>query len=60
VSEADLRAASEILLSAATRELVPVTRLDGRAVGNGRPGPVWRRLYDEFQRYKRELAARPW
>ena len=60
VSEADLRAASEILLSAATRELVPVTQLDGRAVGSGRPGPVWRRLYDEFQRYKRELAARPW
>jgi len=60
VSEAELRGASEIWLSAATREISPVTLLDGRRVGDGRPGPVWRRMYDEFQRYKAELAGRPW
>ena len=38
VSEAELRAADEIWLSAATRGVIPVTRLDGRAVGDGRPG----------------------
>lgn len=60
VSESELRAADEIWLSAATREVSPVTLLDGEPVGSGKPGPVWRRIYDEFQRYKQELAAQPW
>lgn len=53
VSEADLRGAEEIWLAAATREVQPVTRLDGVPVGNGRPGPQWRRVYDAYQRLKR-------
>jgi D-alanine transaminase len=52
VSEAALRGAEEIWLSAATRGVVPVTRLDGASVGNGRPGPVWRRM--------RELVEASW
>jgi D-alanine transaminase len=60
VSEAELRAADEILLGAATREVQPVTRLDGKPVGGGKPGPVWRKLYDAYQAYKRELAGSPW
>jgi D-alanine transaminase len=60
VSEAELRGASEILLGAATREVQPVTSLDGKPVGSGKPGPVWRKLYDAFQDYKRELAETPW
>jgi D-alanine transaminase len=60
VTEAQLRAAEEIWLSAATREVQPVTRLDGRPVGQGRPGPHWRRVYEELQGYKRELAGTPW
>jgi D-alanine transaminase len=60
VSEAELRGADEVWLSAATREVQPVTRIDGKPVGAGKPGPLWRRVYDELQRYKRELAGRPW
>ena len=60
VSEAELRAADEILLGAATREVQPVTTLDGKPVGTGKPGPVWRRLYDAYQAYKRQLAGTPW
>jgi D-alanine transaminase len=45
VSEAELRGADEIWLSAATRGIVPVTVLDGRQVGAGVPGPVWQRLH---------------
>jgi D-alanine transaminase len=60
VSEAQLRAADEIWISAATREVQPVTRLDGHAVGSGRPGPLWRRVHEELLRYKRELAGTPW
>ena len=60
VSEAQLRAADEVWLSAATREVQPVTSLDGHAVGSGKPGPLWRRVYEELQRFKRELAGTPW
>ena len=60
VSEQDLRAAQEIWISAATREVQPVTRLDGRPVGEGRPGPLWRRVYAAFQDWKRQLQDQPW
>lgn len=60
ISEAQLRSADEIWISAATREVQPVTTLDGQPVGSGRPGPLWRRVYDEFQRSKRELQSQPW
>jgi D-alanine transaminase len=60
VSEAALRAADEIWLSSAAREILPVTSLDGAPVGCGRPGPMWRRVHDELQQYKRELVGQPW
>ena len=60
ISEAQLRSADEVWISAATREVQPVTLLDGHPVGSGHPGPLWRRVYEAFQRYKQELAGTPW
>jgi D-alanine transaminase len=60
ISEAQLRGASEVMLAAATREVIAVTRLDAAAVGTGRPGPVWRAIHSGLQQYKQELAGRPW
>jgi D-alanine transaminase len=60
VAESQLRAADEVWISAATREVQPVTILDGRPVGTGKPGPRWRRVHEELQRYKQELARTPW
>ncbi|HEV3180746.1 MAG TPA: aminotransferase class IV [Steroidobacteraceae bacterium] len=60
ISEAQLRGADEVWISAATREVQAVTSIDGHAVGSGKPGPLWRRVYDELQRYKLELAGTPW
>ena len=51
ISEAQLRSADEVWLSAATRGVVPVTSLDGKAVGNGRPGPVWQRMRGLIESY---------
>jgi D-alanine transaminase len=59
ISRDDLFSADEVWLAAATREVVAVTRIDNRPVGNGRPGPLWRRLYELFQEYKRELEKQP-
>jgi D-alanine transaminase len=55
ISEPELRAADEIWLAAATREVQPVTRLDGAPVGGGKPGPLWRRVYDAYQQLKRAV-----
>jgi D-alanine transaminase len=44
VSESTLRGADEIWISAATRGVLAVTRLDGAPVGAGSPGPVWKRM----------------
>ena len=60
VSEIELRAADEVWISSSTREVQPVTTLDERPVGSGKPGPVWRRIHDELQSYKRELSGTPW
>lgn len=51
VSESELRSADEVWLTAATRGAVAVTRLDGRPVGNGRPGPLWRRMHALLEAY---------
>jgi D-alanine transaminase len=52
VTEADLAGADEIWLSSSTRELMPVTWLNGAPVVDGRPGPLWRRLDALYAAYK--------
>lgn len=49
---AELGKADEIWLTSSTREVVPVTQIDGQPVGCGVPGPVW----SIFRRYLREFA----
>lgn len=51
VSLAMLRQASEVWLTASTMEVVPVVAIDGTAVGDGRPGPEWKKLNALFQDY---------
>ena len=41
---ADVRGADELMLTAATREVLPIVRLDGAPVGTGRPGPIYAKL----------------
>jgi len=53
----ELRAADEIWISAATRDVLPITRLDGAPVGTGRPGPAWVRMAQSFKDLRRQLAG---
>ena len=60
ISETDVRAADEVLLSSASKEIIAVTRLDGDEVGHGalrgRPGPVYARLHEAYQRATRSQS----
>ncbi|MEI7465466.1 MAG: D-amino acid aminotransferase [Burkholderiales bacterium] len=56
ISEGEVVAADELMLSSATKEVLPVTTLDGESVGHGalrgKPGPIYARLYAAYQRAK--------
>ena len=53
----DLARASEIWVTSSTKEILPVTTLDGEPVGDGKPGPVFRRMYALYQANKARLQA---
>jgi len=57
VSEAEVRAADELWLTSASREVLAIATLDGRPVGKGVPGPMFRRMYALFQDLKRANGA---
>ena len=50
ITREEVFAADELLLSSATKEVLPVTSIDGTAVGSGKPGPVWAQLYAAYRR----------
>lgn len=54
VTRAEVLSADELLLSSATKEVLPITALDGAPVGHGaqrgRPGPAYASLYAGYQR----------
>ncbi len=54
---AQLQSAQEIWFASSTREVYPVTELDGHKVGDGRPGDYWRKMHTLFQRHKAELTG---
>ncbi len=47
--------AEELLLTSSTREVLAITHLDGKPVGSGRPGPMFARLYQLYQDFKRDV-----
>jgi D-alanine transaminase len=60
IAEADVLSADEVMLSSATKEVLPVTTIDGEPVGHGalrgKPGPVYARLYEAYQRAKKSQS----
>lgn len=49
VSLEELRAADEVWLAAATRDVLPVTRIDAMPIADGTPGPYWLRIESAFK-----------
>lgn len=54
-TETRIRAADELWISSSTKEVLAITRLDGKAVGNGKPGSLFHRMYGLYQDYKNNV-----
>ncbi len=50
-----LKTATEIWITSSTREIVPVVELDSVKVREGIPGPMFKKINQLFQQYKRSL-----
>lgn len=46
----DLFNSDEVFLTGTAAEIVPVSRIDGRIIGSGKPGPITRRLQQQFRK----------
>ena len=55
ITEAEVRSADELMLTSSTKEVLAITQLDGKPVGNGKPGPIFRQLHGLYQDYKARL-----
>ena len=55
VSEQEVRAADEIWVTSSTKEVLAVTSFDGKPVGSGKPGSLFRRIYQYYQDFKRTV-----
>ena len=58
IAEAELRSADEVWLSSSTKEVLAVTTIDGKPVGSGKPGPLFRRMHALYQEHKAKLTRR--
>jgi D-alanine transaminase len=57
VDAAELRSADELVIASAGGGIRAVTTLDGKPVGSGAPGPVYRRIYAGFRETRREFST---
>ena len=52
ISRDEVFSADEVLLSSATKEVLPVTSIDGKTIGAGKPGAIYEKLYNAYQAAK--------
>lgn len=57
IKKSELLAADEIWVTSSTKEILPITQIDGQQVGDGKPGPVWQQMYRIYQDYKQDLRS---
>jgi D-alanine transaminase len=55
VTEAEVRNADEIWVTSSSKEVLAIVALDGRKVGDGRPGRHFRRMYQLYQEFKQKV-----
>jgi D-alanine transaminase len=58
VREAEVRGADEVWLTSSSKEILAVVQLDGKPVGEGRPGALFRKAYAGYQDFKRRVMRK--
>jgi D-alanine transaminase len=58
ISEAETRNADEIWVTSSTKEVLAITTLDGKPVGEGKPGMLFRRMHALYQEFKRDVMRK--
>ena len=58
ISEAETRSADEIWITSSTKEVLAITALDGKPVGDGKPGMLFKRMHALFQEFKRDVMRK--
>jgi D-alanine transaminase len=58
IAKSEVFDADELLLSSSTKEVLAVTTLDGKPVGNGKPGAMFARLHPLYQTFKRDVMRK--
>ena len=62
IQEDELRTADEVWMTSSTKEVLAITTLDGRPVGNGaiagKPGPLGERMWQWYQDFKQSVEMR--
>ncbi|HJJ55447.1 MAG TPA: hypothetical protein O0X99_00495 [Methanocorpusculum sp.] len=46
----DLYTADEVMVSGTAAEICAITKIDGRVIGTGKPGPIYKKLLSEFKK----------
>ena len=55
ISQAEVRSADEVWITSSSKEVLAITQLDGRPIGDGKPGPAFRRMYQLYQEFKQRV-----
>lgn len=55
VTDREVREADEVWVTSSTKEVLAVTQLDGKPVGSGKPGAVFKRVHALYQDFKRAV-----
>ena len=59
IAKQEIFNADELLLTSSTKEVLPITSVDGKKIGKGKPGEMFTRLYTFYQNFKREVMRQP-
>jgi D-alanine transaminase len=55
ISETEVRQADELWMTSSTKEVLPIVNLDGRSIGDGKPGACYAAMYGWYQHFKQTV-----
>ena len=58
VAESEVRGADEVWVTSSSKEILAVVTLDGKPVGDGKPGPLFRKAWQAYQEFKAKVMRK--